>query len=497
MSTMSFKEYSLQTLSCKHVISVKNVEIKDIEVKDEITSLDGKHPFKYQTEGIKFIEAANFKCLIADEPGLGKTIQSLGALKIHPEMLPALIIAKSTLLMQWQYEVIRWLNHPPLIVNKSKDTIFDGFQVYIVSYDLLRRLDLSKFPKFKTIICDECQHIKSHVATRTQKVRELMRINQAALIGLSGTPIKNRPSEYFPILNLIRPDKFHNRERFIRSFVETYRDWNANGVVKEGGLQDVKYFQDYTKGFIIRRVKSEVLPDLPKVTRGLQYIEFDDKFKEAYNKTVAEFQQYFENQPNPFEFKNYSVTLGFLAKMRQLTGLAKVDYVFDFVDEFLLSTERKIVIFLHHHLASDLLKTRFKQNNRNYLELTASLSPEEKDQIINQFKTDPNYRVMIASTLSAGEGLNLQFCSDVIMMERQWNPANEGQAEDRFCRIGQLNPITATYFIAVGTIDEMLTQLVEKKRAMFSQAIEGKEINWEESSVIKELTEIILRKGEI
>jgi SNF2 family DNA or RNA helicase len=125
------------------------------------------------------------------------------------------------------------------------------------------------------------------------------------------------------------------------------------------------------------------------------------------------------------------------------------------------------------------------------LHLDAPVNPET----VAKFWRD-EFRVMVASTLAAGEGLNLQCCSDCIMMERQWNPPKEEQAESRFIRIGQLaNKITATYFIAVATVDEFFADLVEQKRSIFGSTIDGIESKWNESDLLKELAEILAQKG--
>ena len=102
---------------------------------------------------------------------------------------------------------------------------------------------------------------------------------------------------------------------------------------------------------------------------------------------------------------------------------------------------------------------------------------------------------MIASTLAAGEGLNLQFCSDAVILERQWNPANEQQVEGRFHRFGQLNNVSITYMLASGTIDEYFTELVEIKRAIVAATLDNKEIAWNQQSLMRELAEVLVTRG--
>jgi len=115
--------------------------------------------------------------------------------------------------------------------------------------------------------------------------------------------------------------------------------------------------------------------------------------------------------------------------------------------------------------------------------------------MVTNFRENDRSRIMIASTLAAGEGLNLQFCADAVMLERQWNPANEEQAEGRFHRFGQLHPVTVTYMIASETIDEYFTELVEQKRAIVGSTLDNKDIQWDQNSLMTELAQILVTKG--
>jgi SNF2 family DNA or RNA helicase len=194
-----------------------------------------------------------------------------------------------------------------------------------------------------------------------------------------------------------------------------------------------------------------------------------------------------------------------ITKLRQITGVSKVAECVDFVSEFLLSTsesgeDRKITVFVHHHAVANLLEQELNKwlKDSGYepaVIMSASLTGETRQDRIEQFKNNANCRVMIASTLAAGEGLNLQFCSDAVMLERQWNPANEEQAEARFHRFGQLNSVSVTYMIASETVDEYFTELVEQKRAITASTLDNREIEWDQNSLMKDLAEILVTKG--
>lgn len=223
-------------------------------------------------------------------------------------------------------------------------------------------------------------------------------------------------------------------------------------------------------------------------------------FEQAYKDTFKQFRDEFEDDGTKSNFEREGNILAYLSKMRHLTGLSKIDPCIDHVMEFLGSTERKMTIFVHHKDVGEILLARLKSvmvelEIPEPLQLTSELNSDQRSAVINKFMNE-GHRVLIASTLASGEGLNLQKCSDCIMLERQWNPANEEQAEGRFIRIGQLaESVSATYFVAVGTVDEFFSEIVERKREIVFKTLGGQEVKWDQSSLIKELSEVLATNG--
>lgn len=605
-------------------------------IYDRLQSTSGKRPYKFQLEGMKFIEDSNFRCLITDEMGLGKTIQALGALKLHPELLPAIVVTKASLTTQWFREAADWLQIPAQILGTSDDfPILPGsipsrpelgFELFIISVDTLSRAKWINDPErnhtIKTVILDECQTIKNMDAKRTKAVRTLCnrsliqqriytpdlpkrdKIKQIALdlfkyhgiigrfklsfenlnnkilglcecrvegegmihgqitiskrhaendkeddvietilheiahaitpgaghskiwqqtslsiggngqavagcngsiepknefkeeikfIGLSGTPIKNHLGEYFPVLNIIRPERFHAYNPFLH-------EWSDGRGIKYWRQQEWK---DLTSTFVIRRMREEVLPDLPKIQRNYIFTRLGKEVAEAYNKIVAQMIDDEDNESMSQQSKEANV-LAYMAKMRHLTGQAKIRLVLDQTEQFLTeSDDKKIVIFVHHRDVGDLLlenlnKTLAEMNQGPCLKLSGETPGKERSGIVDEFRDNPKRRILIASTLAAGEGLNMQFCQNAIMMEREWNPANEEQAEGRFSRIGaDFDSVYVTYPTAEETIDEFLAELVEKKRVAMKQALDHKNESWSESNVMKELARKVREAGRI
>lgn len=496
------------TFECGHSTLIDALEeVKETSTSwDEFKSIDGRKLYEFQKTGASFAIESNGRCLIADEMGLGKTVQALAFMwRMQAKALPALVVTKSTLKYQWSHEIYRFLGPEymnQVIENKNQKPLTEhGFKIVIISFDMLRRcawVEDEKFMKdrFKTVIIDETQNIKNPTAQRTGMVRKLTK-NVPHVLGLSGTPIKNNAAEYFTILNILKPERFPSYRHFENLYVNT---WSNGYGTKAGGLKDPEHFAERTSDFIIRRTQDEVMPDLPKLNRQYRYAELGPEVEKAYMDLMEKFQKaYIEGKP----MLGSGGILEYMTHMRHLTGKAKVEPVVDYVTDFLTDTDRKIVIFRHHNdvhgQIEAMLSTLCQAMGLSMpISLTSDMPPELRHQTVMQFKDDPKARVLIASTLASGEGLNLQFCSDCIMVERQWNPANEEQAEARFKRIGsEANIINATYQVALGTIDEYFADLVESKRQIVHEALSGKtsEVDYDETGLMKELAEILATKG--
>lgn len=513
-SSFSFDGDTFIKLKCKHTIIASAIKGNDYN----LTSTDGRSLFEFQKESIQFIEESGGRALIAHEMGLGKTVIANGFLKLHPECLPALAVVKSSLKLQWFGEFIRWTGYLPLVVGNSKTPLLPGFQVYIITYDLLRRIDREKIKQLgiKTLILDECQQIKNHLSARAKNVQDIAGVTHNAdgeivnkgienVIALSGTPIKNNAGEYFTILNLLKPTRFPYYDRFIKSYCDAY---DTGWATKVGGLHNAAMFHEETKDFIIRKTRAEVLPDLPSISRNFHHVELDAKFEKAYKQAQDEFEDWFYKESKSLDEMSI---IEKITKLRHIVGWNKVEPTVEFATDFLMDTEptRKLTIFTHHLDVTSVLENNLNKWIKENLphikmcKISAEQSMDARHLAVSQFENDDNMRICIASTLAAGEGLNLQFCTDIILMERQWNPANEEQVEGRIVRIGVdkalkkfgINKLTATYMVASGTIDEFFTELVEQKRTLVAAAMDNKEIEWSQSSLMKELAEAIATRG--
>jgi non-specific serine/threonine protein kinase len=458
---------------------------------------------------------------IFDDMGLGKTMQALAYLKFHAKKhKKTMVVTKSAIKFQWFKAAVTWLGPEFIsqIISTSKDYLMPNLKLYIIPYDLLRRFPREKLHKLgiELVILDEVQQIKNPDSSRTQEVRKLVSANaDCKVIELSGTPWKNRGSEFFPALNLIDPIKFYSYQNYLDTWVDFY--WEGSKK-KMGGIRRPEKFKEYVSSLLIRREYNEVMDEFPDINRMKLNVQLDELEQSSYDDSVSDFVAWYnEYVMSGEEDKISSIEiLAKMSRMRHITGLAKIPATLSFIEQFIEDTDRKLVVFVHHKDVGELMLSALtntdKGSNPDWYELAQTLKDEkvsvfqytskhtgkpEGYQTQETFNTTKRC-IMIASTLACGEGLNLQTCADSILHERQWNPQNEDQATPgRFRRIGQVsNVINITCPEAEGTIDQHIGGLVETKRRNFHAAMNKGEAQpvWNEGAFAKELAEMIVQK---
>lgn len=521
-------------LECGHlIIFPKEQEVKPLPIEFDPERFHNRKtkdtPYPFQELGIKFAIEHEYKCLIADEQGLGKTVQALGimhhAMKTNPDdFFPVLILSKSNIRVQWMVQLLNWngMDFIPQMIEDGKNPPILGFNVYIASYDILRRFSKKEkvitkskygheyettkrenpfydFP-FKTIIMDEVQAIKGD----SQRTEEVKRIAEGKnVIALSGTPIKNSASEYYTILHLLAPNKFPTKEGYLRRWV---RIEYINGYEKYTGIKYPEDFASFTSDIIIRRTREQVKDEIglrvTKANRIFYHVDFEsDKLKKAYQDAEAQFIRDMEEKTKA---RTAIELIAQLAIMRHLVGLNKIQPTVDLAVEFLLENPTgKLVIFTQHTDVQDAIVTLLSRwcrdgGYKEPLQFHSGLNANERFEIVAKFADDPSIPFIIGSTIAMGEGVDRlqEVCNDCIIAERQWNPANEEQAESRLVRIGQKKGfVNATYPIATDTIDEYFTEIVETKRRAMKETLDGQTAEWDETGLLTSLYDAIMSKG--
>jgi len=520
-SSAKIGEKEFVHLTCNHTVQAKDLVGRTFE---DLTSETGKKLYNYQLIGAQFILESGGRCLLADQPGLGKTAQVIAPVVLLPEIFsPILHVTKSKLKIQAAKEWYDWggAGFFPCMIDTTRSFILPGFKVYVISMDLLRRMSTEKLDSIgiKTILFDEVQHISNPVAARTVEVKRIV-AKVPYFLALSGGPWKNNSREYFPTLNMLAPEIF----RSMKSYEERWVDWYSapNGKSKPGGIRNIPKFRELTKHFIIRRLRDEVMPDLPKTNRQLEYVEIEDIFAAAYERAESTFAQKVKDQILEGK-ENFGALQDDIMLLRHIVGLAKVDSVVEWITDWLQNAEswEKLTVFHHHIDVGDQLEKRLnavlaERGELNTLRIKGGMSGFDSNRILEKFKMEEKRRILIGSTLASGEGLNIQFCQNALMMERQWNAKNEEQAELRFSRplnwndyppylqeqlFDELkNPKTVSiripYFICANTVDELITEIVERKRHNNDKSMNpGQEdMKWDDNEIMAELVKYIMKK---
>lgn len=493
-SRFVFGKTKLISLECGHSVAAEILQSKDYS---ELTSSDGKMKLMpFQIAGVEFAEKAGCRVLIADEQGLGKTVEALALLKLHfTDLCPAVVATKATIKRQFMLAIKNWMPEAKVqILYSGKEVAVPGFDVYVTSYTMLAKEEVWNLIEPKTMILDECQQITNHLADRSKGAQKLGKQCEH-VIGLSGTPIRNHAGEYFTILNLIQPRLFPQYQKFIDDHCDSY----SNGYnQKIGGLKNPTLFHELTKDFIIRRTQADVLPELFALQqpRKFHHVELDRKFNKAYDALLQELDDLMYGENTAMTLA--AMRLAIMNKMRQITGISKTTECADYIADHVESTDRRIAVFAHHHAAIDtleLMTNKWLQNN-GFDPCVMVRAGDDSSQKLSMLDS-PKRKVLLCSGLASGEGMDgLQhLCSDMIVLERFWNPASEEQIEKRLVRMGQTKPVNLIYMIASGTIDEYFSDLVEQKRAIVSSTLDNKEIAWDSSSLLTELAALLVAKG--
>lgn len=340
----------------------------------------------------------------------------------------------------------------------------------------------------KTVYCPKCNAWNQYI----MNLEHIERKRECGIVMLTGTAIKNRADEYFIPLNLVAPEVFPSLENFRRRWLIQ----DDSGKFSRISPYAFDKFKEIIKPYVLRREKEDVYKDLPPINRMFTVIDIEDpRFKESYNKALDQLAENMDRNPNMTAFDS----IGELSKLRQICGVAKVDWTADYLEDTIRNDGKdKYAIGIHHHAVRDMLA--FKLQDFGVMTLSGEDNAEKKDHIMTSFRTSKE-KVLILNMLAGGVGMDFHYCHKVTILERQWNAADEEQFEFRFYNpdpaimlevIDGKEVIPSTdveYIIARGTIDEWFYAMVEEKRQIFGETIGT---NWTlgtDSTSLKELLE--------
>ena len=463
-------------------------EIHDAESREyEIPSSLNGTLRDYQKKGFSWMNALfdnGFAALLADEMGLGKTIQVISFILSHQGLGRTLIVCPASLVYNWQSEIRRFA--PGLssvmvvgtaperkeILEKAGKT-----DVLVTSYDLLKR-DIEMYQKlrFAFEIIDEAQFIKN---AATQASRAVKMIRSGFRIALTGTPIENRLSELWSIFDYLMPG-------FLYRYT-TFRTEYETPIVKNQDQERAEKLRQMIAPFVLRRLKRDVLQDLPEKLEDVYYAPLEGEQKELYEARVQALRISLGKQSDQEFRDNKLQILAELTRLRQTCcspslvyenyrgNSGKEDLCIDLLQSG-IDEGHKILVFSQFTTMLDLLTKRLQKENIRYHLLTGSTPKQERADMVASFAED-DVPVFCISTRAGGTGLNLTAADIVIHYDPWWNTAVENQATDRTHRIGQTNVVTVCRLIMKDTVEERIVELQRQKADLADQILSGDEMS--------------------
>lgn len=448
----------------------------------------------FQREGLDFLLKSSGNALLADEMGLGKTVQTLSYLATERQTFPALIVAPLVTLSNWQREIQKFLKRrsrngrivegeypTSVLIRTGKSQEIGKYDIYIINYDLLyKRLDdLSKL-NIKTLVCDEVQHLRSKSTKKYSAVKKLSALESVKYrIGLSGTPIYNRGSEIWPIVDILRPGLLGSFDEFCEYFC--YVNEKGKAIVLENKRASLG--EELRKHVMLRRKKSDVLKELKEKVRYKELIESDINFYHAeLDKIWKRLEE--EQKTATSAFDKFSSYKRAIQSERQAAGAAKVPHVIEFVKN-IMEIEESVVVFCHHKAIHGLLHKSLHEYSPS--SIIGGQTDKERQDNIDRFQNGET-KLMIAGLRAGNVGINLSRARYVIFAELDWSPAIHRQAEDRLHRIGQKNTVFAYYLMGNGTLDDHVANVLVDKSYEIDAIMDEKEEPFED----KDKAELIL-----
>jgi SNF2 family DNA or RNA helicase len=430
----------------------------------------------YQKEGVRwltFLGKYTMGACLADEMGLGKTVQIIALLRnVYRENSAGkvMILCTKSLVYNWAAELQKFAPELPFVVHygQNRDAAHlqqDGFSIIITSYITLQKdcLDFSRFA-FLYLILDESQNIKNASAQTTMAVT---RLNARHRIAISGTPIENNLMDLYSLFAFLIPGFFGSREDFMKKY--------GTPIQNNGDEDAAKDLKARIKPFVLRRLKRDVLKDLPPKTEEIVYIDLEDSHIRYYHQRRQELKDMFSGlmREKPLN-ESALVVFKALSALRQIAAVPEADggieqvsakrlYLREKAVE-LCENGHKCIIFTNFLASVSLISGDLDARGIGHLTMTGETT--DRQTLVRRFQTDPAVKAFLMTLKTGGAGLTLTAADSIFIMDPWWNSAAEAQAVDRAHRIGQTNPVFCYKLIARDTIEERILQLQSRKKEL-------------------------------
>ncbi len=456
------------------------------------------------------------QCLLADEQGLGKSVEILASLEAT-RSFPAVVVVPATAILNWRDETAHWLPHRKVAVagggvgKRDQGVPFEAADIVVLNYESFDKhaTELVKLQP-KALVTDEGQYLKSHDSARTQAVKAFCTASEVGrVIVATGTPVLNRPSELLTLLTLL-PELLAELGGFAR-FASRYcaatqqqAGWQS--FMDFGGSANLGELANRLResGRFIRREKALVLPTLPTKRREevpveiTNRAEYDlakqdlaawlktkgarsgrqkrgkDEGEAAALRATAEWMGWSEEEARDMalDTSDRSEALRRVGALRQLAGVGKITSAAEWIRR-VVKDEKLVVFAFHIDVQRALVAALDAAGTEAPLQITGEMSAKARHAAIRAFQQDEKQRVIVCSLSAARTAITLTAAKRALIVEFDWSPAALEQAEDRVHRIGQAGQVMITYVRAIDTLDDRMLSILDRKRAVISKIASG------------------------
>jgi len=426
----------------------------------------------FQIEGVRAIYNFRGRALLADEQGLGKTIQALDWIRRIPKRRPVVIVVPASVKYTWQAEAALHFNMRTEVLEgraKGKHRR-PPCDIIILNYDILTSwLKILRRWKPRCVVLDEVHYIQNRSTDRTRAVLKLVK-GVDSVVGLSGTPLVNRPVELWPTLKAIRPDLFPSFSEFAWRYCQpryTHWGWKYTGATNKAELHGI-----LQKECMIRRLKKDVLKELPDKIRQAVPLKLSRKAEQEYAYAEKHFLEWLKEQSAARA--NRAKKMESLAKVGYLLRLCaklKLEQTIAWIENFLVTHPgEKLVCFTMHRKVIDRLKEKF---GSRALVIDGRVKGKMRHETVRQFQSNKRKDLMFGNWKAAGIGITLTAAAYVVSLDFPWTPGLLAQGEDRLHRIGQKRRVMVYYLFAKGTIEEGQVRILKRKRKILRAILDG------------------------
>ncbi len=445
---------------------------------------------QYQKVGanwLKMLDTYGLGGILADDMGLGKTVQILSVITKYLEEggnKPSIVVCPSSLSLNWQNEIEKFTQsvsseviHGSLEERKKQIQSINNYNIIITSYDLLKRdIEIYQEEKiqFKYIVADEAQYIKNN---NTQNAKAIKKIKAETKFALTGTPIENSLAELWSIFDFIMPGYLFS----YRKFKELYE----TPIVKENDEEAIKKLRKLIEPFVLRRIKKEVLTELPEKVITVLNSQMTEEQEDVYLAYLAKAKKTAINEikENGIEKSGIKI-LALLTRLRQICchpslflenyegESGKMNQCIEIIKDAIAS-DHKILLFSGYTTMFNILEKALQNEKIEYMKLTGQTKVSERMDLVDEFNKNPDKKIFLISLKTGGTGLNLTGADVVIHYDPWWNISSENQATDRTYRIGQKKNVQVYKLITKNSIEEKIYDLQKRKEKLIDNVLSG------------------------